>query len=131
MPWLDKIVRAKRPQHVPVVLTREEVRAVVAHLVGVPRLMVLLLYGVGLRLLECARLRVEDVEPRRHPEPGRPGVRRMTGRTRPRAAALHGSRSQCIRRHVPGRSAQSHDTADKNAHTALDGRLDILRRAVC
>jgi integrase len=57
LPWLDEIVRAKRPQHLPVVLTREEVRAVVAHLVGVPRLMVLLLYGAGLRLLECARLR--------------------------------------------------------------------------
>jgi len=56
LPWMDEVVRAKRPQHVPVVLTREEVRAVVAHLAGVPRILVMLLYGAGLRLLECAHL---------------------------------------------------------------------------
>ena len=46
-------VRAKRPQHLPVVLTRDEVRAVLQRLDGVPRLMAILLYGSGLRLLEC------------------------------------------------------------------------------
>jgi site-specific recombinase XerD len=45
-----------------VVLGREEVRAVLAELEGAPRLMAMLLYGAGLRLLECARLRVEDVD---------------------------------------------------------------------
>ena len=62
LPWLDGIVRAKRPQRLPVVLTREEVRAVLQPLEGVPRLMVHLLYGAGLRLLECCRLRVQDVD---------------------------------------------------------------------
>jgi integron integrase len=62
VPWLDGIVRAKRPQHLPVVLTREEVRAVLRALHGVPRLMGCLLYGSGLRLLECCRLRVQDVD---------------------------------------------------------------------
>ena len=62
LPWLDDIVRAKRPQHLPVVLTRDEVRAVLQRLDGVPRLMALLLYGAGLRLLECCRLRVKDVD---------------------------------------------------------------------
>jgi integron integrase len=62
LPWLDDIVRAKRPERLPVVLTREEVRAVLDRLHGVPRLMGLLLYGAGLRLLECARLRVKDVD---------------------------------------------------------------------
>ncbi len=62
LPWLDDVVRAKRPQHLPVVLTREEVRAVLQRLDGVPRLMALLLYGAGLRLLECCRLRVNDVD---------------------------------------------------------------------
>ncbi len=62
VPWLDDLVYAKRPQHLPVVLTREEVRAVLDHMHGVPRLMALLLYGAGLRLLECARLRVKDVD---------------------------------------------------------------------
>ncbi|MGH7391149.1 MAG: integron integrase [Candidatus Rokuibacteriota bacterium] len=62
VPWLDDLVYAKRPQHLPVVLTREEVRAVLAEMQGVPRLMAVLLYGAGLRLLECARLRVQDVD---------------------------------------------------------------------
>ncbi|MEK7329945.1 MAG: integron integrase, partial [Candidatus Eisenbacteria bacterium] len=60
--WLDELVRAKRPARVPVVLTREEVRAVLAQLKGTERLMASLLYGAGLRLLECCRLRVKDIE---------------------------------------------------------------------
>jgi integron integrase len=62
LPWLDGIVRAKRPERLPVVLTREEVVAVLRGLDGVPRLMAFLLYGAGLRLLECCRLRVQDVD---------------------------------------------------------------------
>jgi integron integrase len=62
LPWLEGVVRAKRPIRLPVVLTREEVQAVLAHLRGTPRLMGTLLYGAGLRLLECAQLRVKDVE---------------------------------------------------------------------
>jgi len=63
LPWLEDLVRAKRPHRLPVVLTRDEVRAVLDHLDGTPHLMALLLYGAGLRLLECARLRVKDVDP--------------------------------------------------------------------
>ena len=62
LPWLDGVVRAKRPQRLPVVLTREEVQAVLQPLKGVPRLMAYLLYGAGLRLLECCHLRVQDVD---------------------------------------------------------------------
>jgi len=62
LPWLDDIVRSKRAVRLPVVLTREEVRAVLQRMSGVPRLMAILLYGAGLRLLECARLRVKDVD---------------------------------------------------------------------
>src|SRR5437773_7506875 len=62
LPWLDDVVRAKRPLHLPVVLTRDEVRTVLQRLDGVPRLMAVLLYGAGLRLLECCRLRVKDVD---------------------------------------------------------------------
>jgi integron integrase len=51
-----------RPLHLPVVLTRDEVRTVLQRLDGVPRLMAVLLYGAGLRLLECCRLRVKDVD---------------------------------------------------------------------
>jgi len=62
LPWLDTLVRASRLARLPVVLAREEVGAVLAHLDGVPRLMVTLLYGSGLRLLECCRLRVKDTD---------------------------------------------------------------------
>mgnify|MGYP001604511541 CR=1 FL=1 len=49
LPWLEGVVRAKRPIRLPVVLTREEVQAVLAHLRGTPLLMGTLLYGAGLR----------------------------------------------------------------------------------
>ena len=62
LPWLDGLVRAKPSQRLPVVLTREEVRVVLGRLGGVSYLMALLLYGAGLRLLECCRLRVKDVD---------------------------------------------------------------------
>jgi integron integrase len=62
LPWLDGVVGAKGPQRLPVVLTRAEVRAILQHLQGTPWLMALLMYGAGLRLLKCARLRVQDVD---------------------------------------------------------------------
>ncbi len=62
LPWLDDMVRAARPARLPVVLSRAEVAALLARLEGVPRLMATLLYGAGLRLLECARLRVKDLD---------------------------------------------------------------------
>ncbi len=62
LPWLEGLARAKRPAHVPVVLSREEVAAVLRRLSGAPWLMVALLYGAGLRLLECLELRVKDVD---------------------------------------------------------------------
>ena len=61
LPWIDNIVRARRPLRVPVVLTPDEVRALIAQMNGVPKLVALLLYGGGLRLLEALRLRVKDV----------------------------------------------------------------------
>ena len=60
--WLDDVVRAKQPHHIPVVLTQDEVKAVLAHLSGTTWIMATLLYGAGLRLLECLRLRVKDVD---------------------------------------------------------------------
>jgi integron integrase len=60
--WIDDVVRAKRPARLPVVFTRDEVRAVLAQLEGAKWLMASLLYGSGLRLMECLRLRVKDVD---------------------------------------------------------------------
>jgi integron integrase len=62
LPWLHDLVRARRPRRVPVVPTRNEALAILAHLPAVPRLMASLLYGAGLRLLECCRLRIADVD---------------------------------------------------------------------
>ncbi len=55
-------VRAKRPERLPVVLSRDEVRLVLDGMVGVYRLTADLMYGSGLRLLECCRLRVKDID---------------------------------------------------------------------
>jgi integron integrase len=60
--WLEGVERAKRPARLPVVLTRDEVHRLFAQLHGVHRLMAGLLYGSGLRLMECMRLRVKDVD---------------------------------------------------------------------
>ncbi len=62
LPWLNEIVRAQRPRRVPLVLSREETRAVLAQLPGVYWLIGTLLYGGGLRLMECLRLRVQDID---------------------------------------------------------------------
>ncbi len=56
VPWLADVVRAKRTARLPVVLAPDEVRAVIRQFRGTHRLMAILLYGSGLRLLECARL---------------------------------------------------------------------------
>jgi integron integrase len=60
--WLDDLERAQRPQRLPVVLTHAEACRVLAHLNGRHWLMASLLYGTGLRLMECVRLRVKDIE---------------------------------------------------------------------
>lgn len=59
---LDEVIRAKKPARLPVVMTREEVKAVLSHLQGDKWLMTSLMYGAGLRLMECLRLRVQDVD---------------------------------------------------------------------
>lgn len=60
--WLQGLVRARRPARIPVVLTRDEVRRVLAQLQGTEWLVASLLYGAGLRLLECLTLRIKDVD---------------------------------------------------------------------
>jgi len=62
LPWLDGLVRAKRSRHLPVVLRREEVMALLAAMQRTPQLMAALMYGTGMRVLECAQLRVKDVD---------------------------------------------------------------------
>ena len=59
---LTDLIRARKPKRLPVVLTRDEVKAVLGELDGDKRLMASLMYGAGLRLMECLRLRVLDLE---------------------------------------------------------------------
>jgi integron integrase len=61
LPWLENVTRARRPKRLPVVLTVAEVRSVLSQLDGTPWLFANLLYGSGLRLMECIRLRVKDL----------------------------------------------------------------------
>ena len=61
LPWLENVTRASRPRRLPVVLSRAEVRAVLAELEGTCWLIASLLYGSGLRLMEAHRLRVKDL----------------------------------------------------------------------
>jgi integron integrase len=75
LPWLDQIVRAKPSQRIPEVLSRREVQHLLEELGGVVRLVVSLLYGSGLRLMECLTLRVKDLDPGR----GEIAVRRGKG----------------------------------------------------
>ena len=62
LPWLERVTRAKHPPRLPVVLTRDEIRALMARLEGRHWLIASLMYGSGLRLMETLRLRVKDAD---------------------------------------------------------------------
>ena len=62
LPWLENVTTAKTPKRLPVVLTEDEVKRVLGQMEGTLWLMFNLLYGTGMRLMECVRLRVKDVE---------------------------------------------------------------------
>lgn len=63
LPWMEEVVRAKQPRRLPVVLSQEEVARMLSAIPeGVPELMARLLYGTGMRLMECLRLRIKDVD---------------------------------------------------------------------
>lgn len=79
--WMEDVVRAKRPQRLPVVLSRAQVSRLLERLAGRQALMAGLLYGSGLRVMECARLRVKDVDLERNEltvRDGKGGKDRMT-----------------------------------------------------
>jgi integron integrase len=102
--WVEDVVRAKRRTREPVVLAPEEARMLLAHLREPYHLMALLMYGAGLRLRECLRLRVKDLDPRYRqiavrdgkggkdrvtvlPDTAIPGLRRQVERARALLAA--------------------------------------------
>jgi len=62
LPWLDNVEQAKTPKRLPVVLNRDEIQAILSRLSGTQHLIASLLYGTGMRIMECLRLRVQDVD---------------------------------------------------------------------
>ena len=120
LPWLDGIVRAKRPSRLPVVLTQAEVQAVLAHLRGTPRIMATLLYGAGLRLMECARLRVKDVDFTSNQILVRDGKGQKD-----RATLLPGTAKAELARHLDAmRHQHQRDLSQGAGWVALPGALD-------
>lgn len=118
--WIDNIVPAKRSVRLPVVLTPNEVRAVLGHLKGTSWLMASLMYGTGLRLMECCRVRVKDVDFER----GEIIVRDGKGR-KDRVTMLPDSLKEALRVHLV--SVREQHTRDLTAGTgvvALPGALE-------
>lgn len=113
------VVPAKRPSNLPVVMTRAEVSAVMSKLRGVDALMASLLYGAGLRLLECARLRIKDVDF---------GAMQVTVRrgkgSRDRVSLLPRTLVEPLRAHVAAVRTQHEADLEQGAgHVALPGAL--------
>jgi integron integrase len=116
---LDSAVRARRPERLPVVLSRAEVRSILAELPGVHRLVAMLLYGSGLRLLEALRLRVKDLDFERQ----QLLIREPKGR-RDRATPLPRIAERGLRRHlVDVHRLFEADRADGLPGPRLPGRL--------
>lgn len=114
------VVRAKEPKRVPVVLTPDEVRAVLRALHGMPRVISLLLYGSGLRLLECLDLRVKDMDFER----GEIRLRRGKG-NRDRITILPGAARPLLERHLARvRERHREDLRAGAGHVALPDALE-------
>lgn len=62
LPWLDSIVHAKKPARLPVVLSQDEVKSLLTCMEGMPGMVARLLYGTGMRLMECLQLRIKDID---------------------------------------------------------------------
>ncbi len=105
----------------PVVLAREEVEAVLRHLTGVPWLVATILYGSGMRLMECLQLRIKDVDLAR----GEIRVRDTKGGT-PRVTVLPATLREPRRGHIEAvRRLHEADRAQGAGHVGLPGALAI------
>lgn len=118
---VDGIVPAHRPRHVPIVLSRDELRSILRHLREPHDLCASLMYGSGLRLTECLRLRVKDVDLERRELVVRDGKGGKDRRT-PLAQRCAGPLHAWIERQRP-RFAR-----DRRAHVFTTGVSDALRR---
>ena len=108
LPWMESIVRAKRSQRVPTVLSRLEVERLLAHLDGTPGLVARLLYGSGLRVMEAMRMRIKDVDFERNEitvRDGKGGKDRRTPLPASLASALTEQRQRALAIHAQDRAA--------------------------
>jgi integron integrase len=119
LPWMESVVRAKPRRHLPVVLSAAEVARVLMHLRGREWLMASLLYGTGMRLMECLRLRIKDVDFARNEitvrdaKGGRDRRTMLPARLRPQ---LEAQRNQALLLH-------ERDLADGHGEVSLPYRL--------
>src|ERR1041384_3882633 len=119
--WLAALVRAPDKKRLPVVLTRDEVKAILAHLRGTPLLVAQLLYGTGLRLLEALTLRVKDLDFARHEIIVRGGKG-----DRDRVTVLPQAVAESLRKHlVAVRGQHQQDVAAGAGEVALPAALAI------
>jgi integron integrase len=117
---LEDVVRAKRPVRVPLVLSRGEVDAILKHLSGMSWLMASLMYGAGLRLLECAQLRVKDIDFARQEITVRDGKGQKD-----RVTVLPAKVAEPLRAHLSNvRRQHESDLADGNGSVELPTALD-------
>lgn len=118
-PWIDGLVRPRTHRSLPVVLSKAEVHAVLERMQGTPKLMASLLYGAGLRLIECARLRVKDIDF----ASSQIVIRQGKGR-KDRATLLPANLRQPLTAHLKQRQAlHSADLAMGAGSVALPGAL--------
>jgi len=128
LPWMEEIHRAKRPARLPTVLTRDEVAALLGEMSGTTWLMAVLLYGSGLRLMECLRLRVQDVDFGRREIMVRQGKGGKDRRTMLPAMAVEALKAQL----VEARRIHQRDLAAGLGAVWLPDALDRkFQRAAC
>ena len=118
--WIEGVPRAPKRRRLPVVLTRDEVRAVLGQLQGTKQLVVMLLYGSGLRLLECLELRVKDLDFHR----GEIRLRRGKG-AKDRVTILPACLREPLSAHlVRGKERFERDLADGRGYVRLPDALE-------
>ena len=117
---IGHVIRARKPIHLPVVLTHEEVKALLSQLAGDKWLMASLMYGAGLRLMECLRLRVQDIDFSRNEIMVRDGKG-----AKDRITMLPESLKQPLSDHLKNvKNIHDRDLADGWGRVLLPGALD-------
>jgi len=117
---IGEVIRAKKPQRLPVVMSRQEVRSVLAELEGDKLLAASLMYGTGLRLMECLELRVQDIDFSRNEIL----VRNGKG-AKDRVTMLPGALREDLRKHLADvKKIHDRDLAEGWGRTTPPGALD-------